>query len=56
MTVKEFKKALRGVPDDVEVSVLVDGYVCESRSPWMAHHVKEQEEDGEVTEVFRINC
>jgi hypothetical protein len=56
MTVKELKKFLRGVPDNVEVSILVDGYESESRAPWMAHYTKEEEEDGEVTEEFRINC
>ena len=55
MTVKELKKALRGVPDDIEVSILIDGYESESRAPWMAHYTKE-EEGGEVTEEFRINC
>jgi TusA-related sulfurtransferase len=56
MTVKELKKALRGVPEGVEVSILIDGYESESRAPWMAHYTKEVEEDGEVTIEFRINC
>jgi hypothetical protein len=56
MTVKELKKALSGVSEDVDVSILIDGYESESRAPWMAHYTKEEEEDGEVTEEFRINC
>jgi hypothetical protein len=56
MTVKELKKALRGVPEDAPVSILIDSWESESRGAWMAHYTKEVEEDGEVTEEFRINC
>ena len=31
-------------------------YESESRAPWMAHYTKEEEEDGEVTVEFTINC
>ena len=55
MTVKELKKALRGVPDDVEVTALKDGAHCERTDVWMAYYDKE-EENGEVIETFTINC
>jgi hypothetical protein len=60
MTVKELKKALKGVPDDVEVTALKDGVYCERTDVWGAHYDKyeEENEDGEVIEVnqFTINC
>lgn len=56
MTVKELKKALRGVPDDVEVTVLKDGTYCERTSAWMAHFDQDEDEDGNVEETFTINC
>jgi hypothetical protein len=56
MTVKELKKALRGVPDDVEVTVLVDSWESHTESAWSASYSKEADEDGEVTEEFTINC
>jgi len=60
MTVKELKKALRGVPDDVEVTVLKDGVYCERTDAWAAHFDNEEEvdEDGntEHTRTFTINC
>ena len=56
MTVKELKKALRGVPDDVEVSILIDSWESESRAPWMAHYIIDEDEDGEEIIEFRINC
>jgi hypothetical protein len=56
MTVKELKKALKGVPDDVKISILIDSWESESREPWMAHYSKEIEEDGSVTVEFTINC
>jgi len=56
MTVKELKKALRDVPDETTVTILVDGYESESKDPWMAHYVEDEDDDGEVTKTFRINC
>lgn len=56
MTVKELKRALRGVPDDVEVTVLKDGTYCERTSAWMAHFDQDEDEDGNVEETFTINC
>lgn len=56
MTVKELKKALRGVPDETPVSILIDSWESESRAPWMAHYTTDEDEDGEVTTEFRINC
>lgn len=56
MTVKELKKALRGVPDDVEVTALKDGVYCEETNVWWASYNSEEDEDGEVTEKFTINC
>jgi hypothetical protein len=55
MTVKELKAALKGVPDHVEVTALKDGAHVERTDVWMAHYDKE-EEDGEITETFTINC
>lgn len=56
MTVKELKKALRGVPDDVEVTVLKDGTYCEKTNVWMAGFEETEDEDGEVIREFNINC
>ena len=59
MTVKELKKALRGVPDDVEVVALKDGNYCEYTNAWGAHYDNyEEEEDGETVKInqFTINC
>ena len=56
MTVKELKAALKGVPDHVEVTALKDGYVCERTNVWMAHYDQDEEDNGEVTETFTINC
>lgn len=59
MTVKELKKALRGVPDDVEVTALKDGVHCERTDVWSAHYDNyEEEEDGETYQInqFTINC
>jgi hypothetical protein len=60
MTVKELKKALRGVPDDVEVTALKDGAYCERTNVWAAHwdRYEEEDEDGEIYKVnqFTINC
>ena len=58
MTVKELKKALRGVPDNLPVRGLVDGYDSQTKDAWMAHYsAEEDEENGEVfEEEFTINC
>jgi hypothetical protein len=56
MTVKELKKALRGVPDDVEVTALKDGYVCERVDVWGACYDEEEDEDGKIVTRFTINC
>jgi len=56
MTVKELKKALRGVPDNVEVVALKDGTHCEQTNVWFAHYDKDPDEDGDIIEVFTINC
>jgi hypothetical protein len=61
MTVKELKKALRGVPDDVEVVALKDGTYCERVGVWGAYYDNSEEvdeQDGEtyVTREFTINC
>jgi len=56
MTVKELKKALRGVPDDVEVTALKDGYVCERTDVWSAGYYEDEDEDGNSIERFTINC
>lgn len=56
MTVKELKKALRGVPDDVEVVALKDGVYCEQTDVWGAHYDKDLDEDGNQTEEFTLNC
>jgi hypothetical protein len=56
MTVGELKKALRGVPNDVEVTALKDGAYCERTDVWMASYDKEIDEDGNETEEFTINC
>jgi hypothetical protein len=56
VTVQELKEALRGVPDEVNVIILVDGYESESKEPWLARHITDEDEDGTVTEEFRINC
>lgn len=56
MTVKELKKALRGVPDETSVSILIDSWESQSRDPWMAHLSTEEDEDGEIITEFRINC
>lgn len=56
MTVKELKKALRGVPDNVEVVALKDGVHCEQTNVWGAHYDKDPDEDGNIIEEFTINC
>lgn len=60
MTVKELKKALRGVPDDVEVTALKDGVYCERTDVWGAYfdNYTEKDEDGYEEEIrrFTINC
>jgi|LakMenEpi03Aug12_release.lakeMendotaPanAssembly.Ray.scaffolds.fasta_scaffold3726195_1 hypothetical protein len=60
MTVKELKKALRGVPDDVEVTALKDGVYCDETNVWGAgfDNYEEKDEDGdiEVIRKFTINC
>ena len=57
MTVKELKKALRGVPDDVEVTALKDGVYCEETNVWGAHYdIDEDEDTGDPIERFTINC
>jgi hypothetical protein len=57
MTVKELKKALRGVPDDVPVRVLIDSWESHTEDAWMASYSKEEDpETGEVDTEFRINC
>jgi hypothetical protein len=60
MTVKELKKALKGVPDNVEVTALKDGAYCERTEVWAAHwdNYEEKDEDGEIYKVnqFTINC
>jgi hypothetical protein len=56
MTVKELKEALRNVPNEVEVSILIDSWESESREPWMARYLSEKDEEGNVSEEFRINC
>jgi hypothetical protein len=60
MTVKELKKILRGVPDDVEVTALKDGVYCEETAVWFAgfDSYEEKDEDGyvEVIRKFTINC
>lgn len=56
MTVKELKKALRGVPDDVEISVLKDGTYCERTNAWFAGFEEYEDEDGESVKMFTINC
>lgn len=56
MTVKELKKALRGVPDDVEVTVLIDSWESHTENAWGACYEKTEDEDGEITEEFTINC
>jgi len=56
MTVKELKKALRGVPDDVEVVALKDGAHCEYSGVWGAHYDTDEDEDGNARNEFTINC
>lgn len=56
MTVKELKEALKGVPNHVEVSILIDSWESESRSPWLALYSSEKDEEGELVEEFTINC
>jgi hypothetical protein len=56
MTVKELKKALRGVPDNIEVVALKDGVHCEESNVWWASYNGEEDENGEVIETFTINC
>jgi hypothetical protein len=56
MTVKELKKALRGVPENIPVSILVDGYDVQRREPWMGHHDVTDDENGQEVETFTINC
>jgi len=56
MTVKELKKSLKGVPDHIEVRALKDGVYCEKTDVWMAGYVIDENEDGQTTEEFVINC
>jgi hypothetical protein len=56
MTVKELKKALRGVPDDTEVTVLLDSWEAQEAKAWGAHYNKEEDENGDIIEQFEINC
>jgi hypothetical protein len=60
LTVKELKKALRGVPDDVPVTALKDGVYCEMTEVWGAYfdNYEEEDEDGDVEHVrrFTLNC
>jgi hypothetical protein len=56
MTVKELKKALRNVPDDVEVVALKDGVHCEYSDVWAAHYDTDEDEDGNKKNEFTINC
>jgi|LakMenEpi03Aug12_release.lakeMendotaPanAssembly.Ray.scaffolds.fasta_scaffold4617836_1 hypothetical protein len=56
MTVKELKKALKGVPDHIEVRALKDGVYCEKTDVWMAGFQQDEDENGESTEEFVINC
>jgi hypothetical protein len=60
MTVKELKKALRGVPDDVEVVALKDGVYCEQTDVWGAgfDDYIDKDEDGyeEEIRIFTLNC
>ena len=57
MTVKELKKALRGVPEDVEVTVLVDSWESSIENAWAAHYdIDEDENTGDPIERFIINC
>jgi|LakMenEpi03Aug12_release.lakeMendotaPanAssembly.Ray.scaffolds.fasta_scaffold3155992_1 hypothetical protein len=60
LTVKELKKALRGVPDDVVVTALKDGGYCERTEVWGAYfdNYEDEDEDGDVENVrrFTLNC
>jgi hypothetical protein len=56
MTVKELKEALKGVPNNVEVTALKDGVYCERTDVWGAGYDKYEDEDGNVVEEFTINC
>lgn len=54
MTVKELKKALRGIPDSYEVAVLVDGWESQLKYAWSASYDVDEEEGDK--EIFTINC
>jgi hypothetical protein len=57
MTVKELKKALRGVPDEIPVRVLVDSWESHMEDAWGAGYSKDKDpETGEVEKEFVINC
>jgi hypothetical protein len=60
MTVKELKKALRGVPDDVVVTALKDGVYCDRTDVWGAgfDNYIDKDEDGYEEHIrrFTINC
>lgn len=56
MTVKELKKALRSVPDNVEVKVLIDSWESHYEDAWGAGYYEDEDEDGNPVERFTINC
>jgi|LakMenEpi03Aug12_release.lakeMendotaPanAssembly.Ray.scaffolds.fasta_scaffold3703157_1 hypothetical protein len=54
MTVKELKKALKGVPDDADVVVLIENHDDVSNI-WHATY-DENDYDGNYVNQFRVNC
>jgi hypothetical protein len=54
MTVKELKKALRGVPDDAQVVALIEHH-DDVTDIWFASYEKEDEEGNYVNQVV-FNC
>ena len=56
MTVKELKKALNKVPDNVEVLVLIDSWESHYESAWSAGYYQDEDEEGNTVERFTINC
>ncbi len=56
MTVKELKLALKNVPEDTEVRALKDGVYCEKTDVWWASYNEEEDDDGNVSAEFVINC
>ena len=57
MTVKELKKALSRVPDEVPVRVLIDSWESHTEDAWGAAYCKDKDpETGEVEKEFVINC